>query len=100
MINKDQVKHIAKLARLGILDQEQEKFQKDLFGILEYFNSLKKADISKIEPTLHPAENFLKKKLGAIREDESNSQSPELVSNLVNMAPDKKGNHIKVKTIL
>lgn len=53
MLTKDEVKHIAKLARLGLGEEEIEKFQKDLSTILDYIEKLKKVDISKVEPTSH-----------------------------------------------
>ena len=40
MITKEQVQHIASLARLKLTEQEIEKFQKDLSSILEYFEVL------------------------------------------------------------
>ncbi|MDP2664107.1 MAG: Asp-tRNA(Asn)/Glu-tRNA(Gln) amidotransferase subunit GatC, partial [bacterium] len=46
MISKEEVKHIAKLARLGLSDKEIGKFQKDLSSILDYVEKLKKVDVS------------------------------------------------------
>ena len=43
MISKDEVQHIAKLARLELTEKEIEKMQKDLSEILGYFDLLKKA---------------------------------------------------------
>ena len=43
MISKEEVEHIAKLARLELAPVEIEKMQKDLSAILDYFNLLKKA---------------------------------------------------------
>ena len=43
MISKDEVIHIAKLARLQLSEPEIEKMQKDLSSILDYFDVLKKA---------------------------------------------------------
>ena len=53
MINKKEVNHIAKLARLGISEKEEKKFQKDLSSILDYFNCLQEVDVSGKEPTFH-----------------------------------------------
>ena len=38
MISKEEVLHIAKLARLELTEEEVEKMQKDLTEILDYFN--------------------------------------------------------------
>ena len=53
MITKEEVQHIAKLARLGLTEKEIEKFQKELSSILDYIEKLKEVDISGIEPTSH-----------------------------------------------
>ena len=41
MISKDEVRHIAKLARLELTESETAKMQKDLSSILDYFDLLK-----------------------------------------------------------
>jgi len=99
MIKKEEVKHIAKLARLGISEKEAEKFQKELSSILEYFNSLKEVDASKAEPTFHPAERFFERKTDIMREDKEKPQPVGLADKLIKMAPDKKERHIKVKAV-
>ena len=100
MISKQDVQHIAKLARLGLTENEIKKFQKDLSSILDYFKSLKEIDVSKIEPTFHPAEHFFEKKLEIMREDKAEHQSPEIANKLVEAVPEKKGRHVKVKAVL
>jgi aspartyl-tRNA(Asn)/glutamyl-tRNA(Gln) amidotransferase subunit C len=47
----DQVRHIAKLARLTIEDAEVEKFAKELTSILGYVDMLAEVDTSKVQPT-------------------------------------------------
>ncbi len=93
MIKKEEVQHIANLARLGLTEDEIKKFQKDLSSILDYFNSIKEVDISKIEPTFHPTEYSL-------REDKAKPQPVETANKLIEAAPEKKKRHIKVKAIL
>jgi len=100
MISKQDVQHIAKLARLGLTENEIKKFQKDLSSILDYFKSLKEIDVSKIEPTFHSAEHFFEKKLEIMREDKAEHQSPEITNKLVEAVPEKKGRHVKVKAVL
>jgi aspartyl-tRNA(Asn)/glutamyl-tRNA(Gln) amidotransferase subunit C len=100
MINKEEVKHIAKLARLGLKEAEIKKFQKELSSILDYFNSLKEIDVSKVGPTFHPAEHFFERKLSVMREDKAEDRAAEVVNKLIEAAPQKEKRHIKVKTIL
>lgn len=96
MISKDEVQHIAKLARLELTEKEIEKMQKDLSEILDYFNLLKKAP-----HTRSFCENF---GVGAgpqnLREDEAKTRDARLAEKLIAAAPDKKDDYIKVKAIL
>lgn len=99
MITKKDVQHIAKLARIGITKKEEEKFTKDLFSILDYFNSLQELDVSEIEPTFHPTEIFLKKEPKEMREDKAIPPTDELVGKLIQAAPDKEKKYIKTKAV-
>jgi aspartyl-tRNA(Asn)/glutamyl-tRNA(Gln) amidotransferase subunit C len=51
MIEREQVKHIAQLARLVVTDEEIESFTKQIGSILEYVEKLNTVDTSGIEPT-------------------------------------------------
>lgn len=44
MISKDQVKHVAKLARLKLTDEEIERFSVQLSGIFDYMDVLNDID--------------------------------------------------------
>ena len=61
MISKEEVKHIAKLSRLELTDNEVEKMQKDLFAILDYFNVLKKIPKSKFQNPIKSQNSNLRK---------------------------------------
>lgn len=50
-LTKDQVRHVAKLARLGLTPQEVEKFQTQLSGILDYVEQLNEVNTDGVEPT-------------------------------------------------
>ncbi len=51
MITPEQVKHIAKLARLGLLDADIEKFAKQLSSIMEYVEKLNEVEVKDVAPT-------------------------------------------------
>ncbi len=51
MITPEQVKHIAKLARLGLQDNDVDKFAKQLSSIMEYVEKLNEVDVKNVEPT-------------------------------------------------
>jgi len=94
MLSKEEVKHIAKLARLGLTEKEIKKFQKELSSILDYMEKLKEVDVSKTEPASHSI-----KIENVMRDDES--QKPKLESKkLLELAPETKGGYLKVKSIL
>lgn len=97
MISEKEVKHIARLARLCLTSTEEKKFQKELSAILDYFKMLEELDTSKVLPTFHPTEEFIKDKM---RDDKINPCSLEIVNKLIEMAPNKKDKHIRVKAIL
>ena len=95
MLSREEVQHIAKLARLGLTAKEIKKFQRELSLILDYFEKLKEVDVSKIEPTTH---SILVKNI--MRNDEPKSESIETRNKLIESAPDKKERFVKVKSIL
>jgi len=94
MLTKEEVQHIAKLARIELSAEEIEKFQKDLSEILEYFDTLKSAETSGVEPMTHsiPLQNVM-------REDLPQKQSSEVIQKLIEMAPETERGFIKVKQV-
>lgn len=73
MLSKDAVRHVARLCRLKLSDEELEMFTRELSGILNYIEKLNNLDTGKVEPLTHvlPLSNVL-------REDEvKTSLSPE-----------------------
>jgi len=54
LISRDEVKHIAWLARLELSEEEIEKFTLQLGQILEHASKVKEVDTSKVNPTAHP----------------------------------------------
>ena len=95
MISKEEVKYIAKLARLGITKKEEEKFTRELSSILDYIEKLKEVDISKVEPTSHSVlvENVM-------REDQESQKSKVKSQKLMDLAPETKNGYLKTKPIL
>ncbi len=93
MISKEEVKHIAKLARLGLTEKEIEKYQKELSSILDYIEKLKEVDVSNVEPTSHSIkiENIT-------REDETNKKE-NIEKKLIDLMPEIKEDYLKVKSI-
>lgn len=97
MISREDAEKVARLARLGIGEDEAEKFQKELSAVLDYFKMIDSVDVSGVKPTFHPAEDFLKDES---RKDVVKPESEEAVGEIVEAFPGKKDRHIKVKAIL
>ena len=53
-IGKDEVLHVARLARLELSDEEVERFRGQLDAILEAVGKVAELDLSGVEPTSHP----------------------------------------------
>ncbi len=92
MISKEEVKHIAKLARLGLTEKEIDKFQRELSLILDYIEKLKEVDVLNTAPASHAilVENVT-------RDDETSSRPGG--KKLLDLAPDKKDGFLKVKSV-
>jgi len=62
VIDRDQVLHVAKLARLKLTDQEVEKMASELSGILEHVEHINELELDDVEPTSHvvAVENVLR----------------------------------------
>ena len=95
MISKEEVTHIAKLARLGLKNKEIKKFQKELSKILDYIEKLKEVDVTDIKPSTHPfgIQNVFRK-------DIFSPKKIEKIKDLLELAPAKKKGFLKVKKIL
>ncbi len=50
-INLEQVRHVARLARLELTEDEERHLQADLSSILTYIDKLNQLDTSAVEPT-------------------------------------------------
>jgi aspartyl-tRNA(Asn)/glutamyl-tRNA(Gln) amidotransferase subunit C len=55
-ISRDEVLHVARLARLELTDEEVGKFQEQLSDIIEAISKVSELDLSDVPPTAHPLE--------------------------------------------
>lgn len=93
-LTKQEVEHIAVLARLKLTEIEKEKFAIQLSSILGYFKKLQKVDLSKVEPTAQVTglENVA-------RLDEVKKCDKETMEKLIAAAPERVDNLVKVKAV-
>lgn len=53
MIDREQVLHVARLARLALTDAEVEKMSRELSTILDHVDKIGELDLEHVEPTSH-----------------------------------------------
>ncbi|MFH1537569.1 MAG: Asp-tRNA(Asn)/Glu-tRNA(Gln) amidotransferase subunit GatC [bacterium] len=92
-ISRDDVRHIAELARLEMPDDELELFTGQLNDILKYAAKLNELDLEGVEPTSHavPVKNVF-------RDDEPRPSIP--VDDALSNAPDPQQHFFGVPRII
>lgn len=53
MISREEVEHVAHLARLRFSEEESERLQAELSRIIDYINQLRELDLAGVPPTAH-----------------------------------------------
>lgn len=92
-LSAEEVRHIALLARLGLSEDDVEKFRHQLSDIIDNFDILNEADTTGLPPTSQSValENVY-------REDEPKPSLP--VSDVLANAPNQEDNSFKVNAVL
>jgi aspartyl-tRNA(Asn)/glutamyl-tRNA(Gln) amidotransferase subunit C len=93
MIERKDVEHVARLARLALTDDELERMREQLNGILAYIEKLNELDTEGVEPTSHAVPM-----LNVMRDDHPDACLPrdEALAN----APDRAGEFFRVPRII
>ena len=92
-LSREEVLHIARLARLGLDEAEVDKFREQLSNLLEHFQVLQQVDTTGVAPT---AQSIALQNV--IRDDASQaSLSPDQI--LAN-APQKESDFFRVRPVL
>lgn len=93
MIDREQVRKVAHLARLQLTQEEEEQFTTQLSSILQYFEQLNELDTEDVAPTTRAIEVS-----NITRSDEL---QPTLSrEELLAVAPDQDGEYFRVPQIL
>jgi aspartyl-tRNA(Asn)/glutamyl-tRNA(Gln) amidotransferase subunit C len=93
-LSREQVQHIARLARVGLSEEDVDRFSEQLSEILNYFERLRQVDTDGVPPTAHTLalHNVMR---------EVDDPAPPLDSEAVlRNAPVRDGNYFRVKVIL
>jgi aspartyl-tRNA(Asn)/glutamyl-tRNA(Gln) amidotransferase subunit C len=95
MITKDQLKHLAELAKIEFTEEELESFLKDINQILSYVEEIQKLDLDQFEPMI----GGILQKL-SLREDEIARAESETKELILKQFPDKEYNFLKTPRII
>jgi aspartyl-tRNA(Asn)/glutamyl-tRNA(Gln) amidotransferase subunit C len=80
-ITRDDVAHVARLARLALSEEEIDLFTGQLGAVLEYADAIRRLDTSDVPPTAHPfsLQNVLRpdEPRPCLDRDEVLSQAPQ-----------------------
>jgi aspartyl-tRNA(Asn)/glutamyl-tRNA(Gln) amidotransferase subunit C len=88
-ISRDEVVHVARLARLELTDEELDRFAGQLDAILEAVGKVSELDLSEVEPTQHPLA------LANVWAEDEPRPSLDVEEALAN-APDREGDAFRV----
>jgi aspartyl-tRNA(Asn)/glutamyl-tRNA(Gln) amidotransferase subunit C len=88
-ISRDEVLHVAQLARLALTDEEVERLGGQLDAILEAVAKVSELDLSDVEPTSHPLDL-----VNVWADDEPRPSLP--VEEALANAPEREGNFFRV----
>jgi len=92
-LSREEVLHIALLARLGLTEAEVDKFSEQLSNILENFEVLQQVDTSNIPPTAQSIDLQ-----NVVKGDEVADSLPP--SEILANAPRKDGEFFRVRAVL
>lgn len=80
-LDESQVRHVAKLSRLDLTDNEVGRFSGELSAIVEYIEKLNQLDVEGIEPLAHclPIHNVFRDDVvkDSLSNDEALSNAPQ-----------------------
>ena len=88
-ITRDEVLHVARLARLALTDEELERLTGELDAILEAVSKVSELDLAEVPPTSHP--------LDLVNVWDEDEPRPSLtLDEVFANAPDRDGDHFRV----
>jgi len=94
-LTTDGVQHIADLARIELTEKEKEKYTEELSAVLGFIERLSEVNTDNIIPT-----SQVTGLVNVVREDEVENCDPGTRKKILEAAPMREGNYIKVKAVL
>ena len=95
LLSKEEIQHVAKLARLDLTEAELEKYGGQLSAVLDYINQLKEADVEGVEPTAQ-----VTGLTNILREDKIKDWDEKEIEEALADSPEQEGRFIKVKRVI
>lgn len=92
-LTPEEVTHIARLARVGLSQDEMSRFQDQLSQILDYFQRLQEADTENVPPTAHTLSMH-----NIMRDDEPRPSFDK--EDILANAPQREGDLFRVRAVL
>ena len=94
MLSKDEVQHIARLARIGLEEKEIESFRTDLSAVLDSFRELEQTNVDGVPPF-----DCAPGMTNALREDVLKSSNADEQLRILSLFPRKDGRSLMVKSV-
>lgn len=92
-LSREDVEHIALLARLHLTEEEKERYREQLSNILDHISKLQELDTSKVQPM-----SSVVAEQSRLREDESGPAMPR--ADLLKGAPEVADDQFRVPPVL
>ena len=92
-ISREEVRHIAKLARLEFTEAEEETLAEDMSRILDYMDMLNELDTSEVEPMTHVLDLAHVVRADSVKKRISQEDA-------LRNAPDTDGDYFKVPKVI
>jgi len=92
ILTREEVEHLAELAKVNLSEEEKELFRAQLERILEYFKKIDQLDLGGVEPTTHVMDVS-----NVFREDVAKESLPP--QDVLANAPQKEGRYFKAPRV-
>lgn len=90
-LNREEVEHLGKLARLALTEEEKERYAVELSAILELVEQLQEVDTTEVEPT-----SQVTGLEDVYREDIVRGCGDEMRKKIIEQFPEREGDLLKV----
>ena len=93
-MNSDEIRALAELARLELSDTDVANYQKDFEGILEYISTINSVEVESYDDQVRGDT------VNMMRADDASYTPGMFTEDLLNAAPHREGDYIRVDKVL